>query len=99
MTQFSVVAADVNRSAAAAEAASADLLAAVDGLRREAADLLSAGWLGAAAGVFERDWTRWDTEARAVLRALDELAEALRLSSRDYAAGDAGAAQGLRIAW
>jgi WXG100 family type VII secretion target len=99
MTQFSVVAAHVNRSAASAEAACADLLADVDRLRGEAEDLLSARWLGAAAAVFERDWTRWDADARAVLRALDELAQALRLAARDYVVGDAVAAERLRMAW
>lgn len=99
MTQFSVVVPEVGRAATAAETAGAELLAEIDRLRGDAQDVLSARWLGAAATRFDRAWTRWDVDARAVVRALDELAEALRLSARDYAVSDAVGADQLRIAW
>lgn len=99
MTQFSVVVAEVAGAATSAETAGVELLAEIDRLRSDAEDVLSARWLGAAASRFDRAWAQWDTDARAVVRALDELAGALRLSARDYAIGDAVAADGLRLAW
>jgi WXG100 family type VII secretion target len=99
MTQFGVVVAQVDRAATAAGTASDDLLAEIDRLRGEAQDVLAGRWLGAVAARFDQAWTRWDADAHAVVRALDELAEALRLSARDYANCDAAGAEQLRIAW
>lgn len=99
MTQFSVIAPDVHRVAMTAETAAAQLFAEVRRLRVEAQDVLAGRWLGGAADRFDRAWSQWDADARAVLRSLDELTEALRLAARDYAVGDAVAAEQLRLAW
>ncbi|HEY8300969.1 MAG TPA: WXG100 family type VII secretion target [Jatrophihabitans sp.] len=98
MSEFDVLVPEVGRAAATADNAGADLLAEIDRVRREAEDVLAGRWRGAVARRFERAWSQWDADARAVVRALDELAESLRLAARDYSTQDLAAADGLRLA-
>lgn len=98
MSEFAVVVPEVGRAAATADNARADLAAEIDRLRREAEDVLAGRWLGAVARRFDRAWSQWDAEARSVLRALEELAEALRLAARDYSSADLAGADELRLA-
>ncbi len=98
MTEFDVVVPEVGRAAATAENARVELLAEIDRLRRDAEDVVAGRWLGAVARRFGCAWSQWDADARAVVRALDGLAECLRLAARDYETQDMAAGDGLRLA-
>lgn len=72
-------------------AAQAQVSESVDELRAELArlraaadDLLEHGWRGAAATAFGAGWREWDDGARLVLAGLDETAQALGLTAREY---------------
>jgi WXG100 family type VII secretion target len=98
MTQFAVAVPAVAEAAASARAVGAELRAELDRVRAEAEAVLTGSWLGRAADSFDRAWSRWHADARAVIAALDDLADALHQSAAAYADGDNGASDRLAMA-
>ncbi len=75
--------------------ARADLEGQLQTLGGNLASLASA-WQGAGASAFQVVWTRWEEQARTVLRALESFEQALTTAERGYDAADDASSQALR---
>jgi WXG100 family type VII secretion target len=98
MTAFDVTVSAVAHAAATSDSIALDLSADLDGLRAEAEAVLAVEWLGRAAASFADGWRDWHRDARVVIAALDELAEALRCSARAYENADTSGRATLQLA-
>jgi WXG100 family type VII secretion target len=72
--------------------------AALSQVRGSAADLLGAGWQGAAASAFRAGWEHWSDGVTTMLEALDVMAAAVGGSGAGYALTDEGVRTALAAA-
>ena len=96
MSGFAVTVSAVQQAASTTASVGHELGDELARLRREADAVLSGGWSGAAAAAFDRSWCAWDSGARAVVDALEQLADRLRASGTAYWARDAMSSDELR---
>ena len=88
MSGFSVDPAALQQGDAFLVDAVARSTSALTALRAAAADLLGAGWQGAAAAAFRVEWEQWSDGVTVMLEALDAMAGAVGNSGTAYATTD-----------
>lgn len=96
MSGYEVEPAELFASGAQVRQAASDGRGRLDRLRAEVDELLGHGWRGTAATAFGTGWREWETGARTMLAALDEMAGALDASGRDYERNERAAAEQFR---
>ncbi|GAB2473498.1 WXG100 family type VII secretion target [Jatrophihabitans fulvus] len=65
-------------------------------LQAAADDLLGHGWRGQAASAFGRGWQEWSEGARSVIAGLEQMAQALGVTAREYESNELGITTDLR---
>jgi WXG100 family type VII secretion target len=98
MSGFSVALSSVQHTATVTTSIGSELGTELSRLRREADSVLTEAWRGPAATAFDRAWCAWEVGAREVILALDQLAELLAASEREYALRDLVSGDELRRA-
>lgn len=97
MSDFTVSPPLVHQTASGLAAVRVELEAELRALRRDADEVLTGCWRGAAATTFDRAWSRWEYGAREVVLALGELGDALDACGLSYAECDRDGSTGFAV--